>query len=227
MINKEQLERMAKETIKKEFDEEMDVEIITYAEMPKRKAEHEKKYDCKINDDFTGMFIPAKNGLNAFMLVVYDEADEFELFEKYHHELQHAIDYFIVMKSLGELPKHFMYYTEFNAGREGFLRVNLATLGMMRTDAERQQFLVGAKQQLIKVLAKTPSTVFDLLCHLARVAALAQIEKKVDYALYEGMPRSIAELAELIYDYGPTKEWYARFKEKIESIPSTNKNSAP
>jgi len=219
MIDKRQLEQMAKDTIKQRFGEEMDVELILLDKLEERKKELANLYDKEIGHDIGGAFIPAMNGHNPFLLVGYSEDDDFDLFEKYYHELQHAVDYFIVMKSIGKLPPYFSYYTEFNAGREGFIKVNMAMLSMMPIGAEQMQFISDVKSQIVKMLAKTPHTIFDQLCHVARVQAIAQIERKVDYSLYEGIPRPIVELAELIYRHEPTVEWYAKFKEMIESIP--------
>ena len=222
MIDITQLVQMAKDTIKEMFGEEMEVEIIPLAEVPKRREEFAKQYGAKIPDDFDGLFAPAKNGNKAFLLIGYKEGDELDLFEKYHHELQHAVDYFIVMKSIGELPKYFDHYTEYNAGLEGFYKVNTRVLNMLPLE-ERQQWFDDAKAHLGKGLAKTPSTIFDLLCYLARVSALGRIERRLDPALFAGVHPAVTDLANFIRHYQPTKEWYGEFKTKIESIPVKEK----
>ena len=220
MINLKQLENMDKERIKMEFGEEMEVEIIPLNKMPERKAEPAKKLDTEIPEDFDGLFAPPKNGHKAFLLVGYNEENKFDLYEKYHHELQHVVDYFEVMKALGEMPPYWNYYSEFNAGWEGFLKVNMAVLTtMVASNEDCQRHILESKERLNTVLKKTPKTIFDMLCHVARIQAIAQLEKKVDYSVYEGIPRAVVELADFIYDYEPTREWYAKFKETIENIP--------
>jgi len=217
MVDITQLVQMAKDTIKKKFGEEMDVEIVPLDEVPKWRAKLSEQRDERIPDDFDGLFSPAKNGHNAFLLVGYNT--EFDLFEKYHHELQHAVDYFILMKTIGELPQCFEEYTEYSAGLEGFFRYNMAVLSMMKTDAVRQKFLVDAKAQLAKGFETTPSTIFDMLCYLARVSAFGRIEGRLDPKLYAGVPERVVELANFIRHYEPTRKWYAEFKKRIESIP--------
>ena len=210
---------MAKDAIKQRFGEEMGVELVTLGKLDKRKTELAKQYGKEIDNEFTGAFIPAMNGQTAYLLVGYSEDDELDLFEKYHHELQHAVDYFEVMKAIGELPQYFAYYTEFNAGLEGFFKYNMACLNMIPTENEQRQFIVNAKAQLLKGLAMMPSTIFDLLCYLARVSAIGRIERKLDQALFAGVPPVITDLANFINKYEPTRQWYEEFKTKIESIP--------
>jgi len=194
----------------------MGVEILHLSEISERRA------DLDIPEDCGGLFRPPRNGHNAFLFVGYK--DESDLFEKYHHELQHAADYFIVMSEIGEMPEHFSYYTEYNAGFEGFLKYNTSVLSTIQTDVERTEHIAQTKAHLRSVFAKTPRTIFDLLCDMARISALAQIEEGIDYSLCRHIPTSIADIANFIHKYKPTREWYAEFKNIIERVQATKKS---
>ena len=220
-----QMAQWAKDRIKEEFDEEIEVEFVKGLDKVKqRMAELAKQYDTKIGKDIArGLFIPASNGYKAIMLVGYEDDEDFRVISVFYHELQHAIDYFEVIKALGEQPPYFRYFTEYNAVFEGslrYLRYMSTMLNVRSTDAERRQFITNAKAQHVKILTEPPYTILDILLYLAKVPAFARIEGSFDHSMLERVPNIFKDIANFIHRYEPTKEWYAKFKEMIDGIPN-------
>lgn len=220
MNNKEKYIQAAKDTIKKLFDVDIEVEFVQEADAPRRKAELAKQYGRKLDDFGSGLFMPADNGHPSIILVGYSD-EHVGWIDIFHHELQHAIDWFQITKALGKQPPHFKVYTEFNASRNGTLYHLMAELGAARTQAERKEVVGFYKPQLVKRFQSIKRlTIIDVVAYLARVSVFAEIEGGMDAALLALIPQRdvFLELGNFMNRYEPTEKWYNEFKEKVDGL---------
>ena len=214
----------AKKIIKDGFGIDIEVEFVKDADLDKRMAEFEKQYGEKA-EEFGGLFSPGRNGLPPIIVVGYDPEQPLGFVEIYCHELQHAIDYFELVQSLGKefVDENFVYYlyfTEFNASRIGVFQQTRAYLQHM-PNGERQAYIDDCKAQAKKVFAKWEQRdIIDVLSYLARFAVFAKLEGKQDDTMLAIVPQldKFIDILNLINRYQPTKEWYAEFKKLIDGL---------
>lgn len=100
-VDVEKLTSSAKRNIKEEFDVDIEFEFVRYEYLRQRFVELSKKYDVKI-EEVLGIFIPATNNLPPIIIVGYDENNPIECIRIYHFQLYSAMDYFEVLKELGD-----------------------------------------------------------------------------------------------------------------------------
>ncbi len=215
----EQLTAHAKNTIKDRFDKEIELYFATKENFANLKQELEKRYEVKL-DGLSGAFRPLEGVLDGFILVSYAVDDTANLLEIFHHEFQHAIDYFEIMKKIGNQPKYFKYYTEYNATYSGFMaccNYDLSEMSFM----DKTDHIKNAKKYLRDTFIKQNNCeLCNLLCYCARVTVFCELEEEIDYSLLNFLPKcnQIVSLLNWINRYEPTEDWYAEFSNQIEKL---------
>ncbi|MCL2570642.1 MAG: hypothetical protein FWE16_05590 [Firmicutes bacterium] len=216
MIDKNLYIKKAKEIIKQRFDADIVVEFVEEADAEKRKEELAKIYGRNLDHIGKGFFMEAANGHPPIMLVAYSD-EHMGGIDVFHHEFQHAIDYFEVIKALGEKPPHFTIYTEFNASRSGTLRHMMAEL----ETGSPQEIVAFYKPQMIKrFVDNRRTTLIDVVCFMARAQVFAEIEGRMDQQLLALIPQrdKVFNLGNHMNRYESTKEWWTEFEKKVDAL---------
>jgi len=220
MMDKDLYIKKAKEIIKQRFDAEIEVEFAEEAAAEKRKEELAKNYGRNLDHMGKGFFMEAANGYPPIMLVAYSD-EHMGGIDVFHHELQHAIDCFEVIKALGEKPPYFTIYIEFNASRNGTLHHLMAEL----ETGTPQEIVAFYKPQMIKgFIENKRTTLIDVICFMARAQVFAEVEGRMDQQLLSLIPQrdKIFDLGNHMNGYVPTKEWWTEFEKKVTTISTTH-----
>ncbi len=224
MIDIERYKSDAKQIIKDRFGVEIEVDFVKNVDIEKRVAEVAEQYGGSTHG-FGGLFTPGANGYPPLIVVGYDESEPFGCVEVYYHELQHAIDHYEVMQSMGKdgiepYRKYYVYFTEYNASYQGILRQTRAVLDSI-SPQDRHQYITDAKEHAKTVFLKWEiRDIIDVLHYLARLVVFSQIEGRQDDTMLAVVPQvsKFIELINFTNRYQPTGEWYEVFKKLIDGL---------